>query len=67
MEATEIDIKLTVAQLNVVLSCLSEGKFSLVVDIINVIRTQAIPQLPKEKEPNKSDTPAPIYKNNPTV
>lgn len=51
METTEVNLRLTVAQINTILKYLGSGSYLEVVDIINEIRSQAVPQIAQEASP----------------
>lgn len=45
LEKIEVDLKLTVAHINTILAHLAKGAYSEVVDLINHLRGQAVPQV----------------------
>lgn len=51
MDNTEVNLRLTVAQVNMILKHLGNGSYVDVVDIINEIRLQAVPQIAQEAAP----------------
>lgn len=51
MDNTEVNLRLTVAQVNMILKHLGNGSYVDVVDIINEIRLQAVPQIAQEATP----------------
>ena len=51
MDNIVIDLKLTVAQINVILSHLSRGTYVEVQPIVDEIRVQAAPQLNPQPQP----------------
>lgn len=50
MEKTEITLKLPLAQLNVIMAALGKAPYEAVADLIQSIREQALPQVPKPEE-----------------
>lgn len=57
MDNLEINLKLTVAQVNAVLAHLSKGAYADVVDLITNIREQAVPQVSNAVEKPKAQVP----------
>lgn len=58
MDNLEIELKLTVAQINGILSHLAKGSYADVADLIASIRAQALPQVSaaeKSKDPALQD------------
>ena len=51
MDNTIVNLSLTVAQVNTILKYLGGGSYIEVVDIINEIRSQAVPQIAQEAAP----------------
>jgi len=51
MDNTIVNLNLTVAQVNTILKYLGNGSYLEVVDIINEIRLQAVPQIAQEAAP----------------
>jgi len=51
MDNTKVMLNLTVAQVNTILKHLGSGPYVEVVDIINEIRSQAVPQIAQEVAP----------------
>ena len=51
MDNTIVNLSLTVAQVNTILKYLGGGSYMEVVDIINEIRLQAVPQIAQEAAP----------------
>lgn len=45
LDKIELDLKLTVAHINTILAHLAKGAYSEVVDLINHLRGQAVPQV----------------------
>lgn len=45
MDSLEIELKLTVAQINAILANLAKGPYAEVSDVITQIRAQALPQV----------------------
>jgi hypothetical protein len=54
MENTEITLKLSLAQVNLIMAALGKAPYEAVADTIQSIREQAIPQVPKVEEPQGS-------------
>lgn len=51
MDNTKVMLNLTVAQVNTILKHLGSGPYVEVVDIVNEIRSQAVPQIAQEVAP----------------
>lgn len=58
MDEVTVDIKLTVAQVNVILNHLGRGVYNDVVAVIDLIRSQAVPQLASAQMPASSQEEA---------
>jgi len=54
MENTEITLKLPLAQVNLIMAALDKAPYEAVADLVQSIREQAIPQVPKVEEPQGS-------------
>ena len=54
MDEVTVEIKLTVAQVNVILNHLGRGVYNDVVGVIDLIRGQAVPQLASAQTPASS-------------
>lgn len=50
MENTEITLKLPLAQVNLIMAALGKAPYEAVADLVQSIREQAIPQVPKSEE-----------------
>jgi hypothetical protein len=50
MENTEITLKLSLAQVNLIMAALGKAPYEAVADLVQSIREQAIPQVPKAEE-----------------
>ena len=50
MENTEIVLKLPLSQVNVIMAALGKAPYEAVADLVQSIREQAIPQVPKAEE-----------------
>ena len=50
MENTEIVLKLPLNQVNVIMAALGKAPYEAVADLVQSIREQAIPQVPKAEE-----------------
>lgn len=50
MENTEITLKLPLAQVNLIMAALGKVPYEAVADLVQSIREQAIPQVPKSEE-----------------
>lgn len=61
LDKVEIELKLTVAQVNAVLVHLAKGSYSEVADLISDIRAQAMPQVAEaQKAPTEVPSPASV-------
>lgn len=58
MDEVTIEIKLTVAQVNVILNHLGRGVYNDVFAVIDSIRNQAVPQLTSAQMPDSSQEDA---------
>jgi hypothetical protein len=50
MENTEITLKLSLAQVNLIMAALGKAPYEAVANLVQSIREQAIPQVPKSEE-----------------
>jgi len=58
MDNLEIELKLTVAQINAVLANLAKGPYAEVSDLIALIRAQALPQINAAAKAQQDPAPA---------
>lgn len=62
MENKKVSIILNVSQWNVVLSCLANGRFAEVAEIINLMNSQAKPQIENAAIDTKDGPEMDLYK-----
>jgi len=60
MEKIEVEVKLTVAHVNTILSHLAKGAYAEVADLIAHLRSQVVPQVNAAQNPAPAASEAPV-------